>query len=254
MLYFLFWRLGKHTSQGRADAWAVSAAEVGVVFCSIVLITGPLWAKPVWGIWWTWDVRLTTTLVCWMIYVSYLMMRKFSESSQTATLAAALAVFGFLDVPIVYMSIRWWRTQHPAPVFASQGGGIDPANEACGHDELAGVPLPGRIAGMDALHAGPPPTTPLLPAHDRSVERERRCAHADRVERNPLMPTNLYIAYGITWADTRRLRALAVATLRRRKRKKRAKTRTRSSIVKVYGAIHYRRRSGRHQPAHRRGG
>jgi heme exporter protein C len=126
VLYFLFWRLARNTSQGRADAWAVSAAEVGVVFCSIVLITGPLWAKPVWGIWWTWDVRLTTTLVCWMIYVSYLMMRKFSDSSQTATLAAALAVFGFLDVPIVYMSIRWWRTQHPAPVFASQGGSIDP--------------------------------------------------------------------------------------------------------------------------------
>src|SRR3954465_11605365 len=125
-IWFLFFRLGKYTSQGRADAWAVSTAEVGVAFCTIVLITGPLWAKPVWGIWWTWDVRLTTTLVCWLIYVSYLMMRKFSESSQTATLAAALAVFGFLDVPIVYMSIRWWRTQHPAPVFASQGGSIDP--------------------------------------------------------------------------------------------------------------------------------
>src|SRR3954470_18340019 len=125
-IWFLFYRLAKYTSQGRADAWAVSTAEVGVAFCTIVLITGPLWAKPVWGIWWTWDVRLTTTLVCWMIYVSYLMMRNFSDSSQTATLAAALAVFGFLDVPIVYMSIRWWRTQHPAPVFASQGGGIDP--------------------------------------------------------------------------------------------------------------------------------
>jgi heme exporter protein C len=125
-IWFLFFRLAKYTSQGRADAWAVSAAEVGVAYCTIVLITGPLWAKPVWGIWWTWDVRLTTTLVCWLIYVSYLMMRKFSESSQTATLAAALAVFGFLDVPIVYMSIRWWRTQHPAPVFASQGGSIDP--------------------------------------------------------------------------------------------------------------------------------
>src|SRR6478609_953380 len=111
----------------RVDALAVSTAEVGVVFCTVVLVTGPLWARPVWGIWWTWDVRLTTTLVCWMIYVSYLMMRKFSGSSQTATLAAALAVFGFLDVPIVYMSIRWWRTQHPAPVFASQGGSIDPA-------------------------------------------------------------------------------------------------------------------------------
>src|SRR3954463_8439545 len=127
-IWFLFFRLGNNTSQGRADAWAVSSAEVGVAFCTIVLLTGPLWAKPVWGIWWTWDVRLTTTLVCWMIYVSYLMMRNFSDSSQTATLAAALAVFGFLDVPIVYMSIRWWRTQHPQPVIGGgQNSGLDPS-------------------------------------------------------------------------------------------------------------------------------
>ena len=112
----------------QADAWAVSFAEVGVVFCTIVLVTGPLWAKPVWGIWWTWDARLTTTLVLWLIYVAYLMLRRFSESQQTATIAAALAVFGFIDVPIVYMSIRWWRTQHPQPVFGGgPGSGIDPA-------------------------------------------------------------------------------------------------------------------------------
>ena len=127
VLYVFFWLLAARTSQGRVDGWAVAFAEVGVAFCTIVLLTGPLWAKPVWGIWWTWDVRLTTTLVCWMIYVSYLMMRRFSDSSQTPTLAAALAVFGFLDVPIVYMSIRWWRTQHPGAVFASQSGSIDPA-------------------------------------------------------------------------------------------------------------------------------
>jgi heme exporter protein C len=148
-IWFLFFRLAKNTSQGRADAWAVSAAEVGTVFCTIVLITGPLWAKPVWGIWWTWDVRLTTTLVCWMIYVSYLMMRRFSASSQTATLAAALAVFGFLDVPIVYMSIRWWRTQHPSPVFASQGGGIDPVmRNAVMMNWLAFLALAGLLAWM----------------------------------------------------------------------------------------------------------
>jgi heme exporter protein C len=101
---------------------------VGVVFCTIVLITGPLWAKPVWGIWWTWDARLTTTLVLWLIYVSYLILRRFSDSQQTPTLAAALAIFGFLDVPIVYMSIRWWRTQHPQPVIGGgAGSGIDPS-------------------------------------------------------------------------------------------------------------------------------
>jgi heme exporter protein C len=114
----------------RSDTWdsvALACAEVGVVFCTVVLVTGPLWAKPVWGIWWTWDARLTTTLVLWLIYVAYLMLRRFSESGQTPTLAAALAIFGFLDVPIVYMSIRWWRTQHPQPVIAGgQGSGLDP--------------------------------------------------------------------------------------------------------------------------------
>ena len=110
-----------------ADALALASAEIGVVFCTIVLITGPLWAKPVWGIWWTWDARLTTTLVLWLIYVSYLILRRFSDSQQTPTLAAALAIFGFLDVPIVYMSIRWWRTQHPQPVIGGGANtGIDP--------------------------------------------------------------------------------------------------------------------------------
>ncbi len=111
----------------KADAVAVVSAEVGVVFCTVVLVTGPIWARPVWGIWWTWDARLTTTLVLWLIYVSYLMLRRYSTGQATPTLAAALAIFGFLDVPIVYMSIRWWRTQHPQPVIAGgQGSGLDP--------------------------------------------------------------------------------------------------------------------------------
>jgi heme exporter protein C len=110
-----------------ADALAAASAEVGVVFCTIVLITGPIWAKPVWGIWWTWEARLTSTLVLWLIYVSYLILRRFAVGSQTQTLAAALAIFGFVDVPIVYMSIRWFRTQHPQPVIAGgQGSGLDP--------------------------------------------------------------------------------------------------------------------------------
>jgi heme exporter protein C len=108
-----------------ADIVAVVTAEVGVVFCTVVLVTGPLWARPVWGIWWTWDVRLTSTLVLWLIYVSYLMLRRFSSSSQTPTLAAALAVFGALDVPLVYFSIWIFRTQHPQPVIGG-GGSIDP--------------------------------------------------------------------------------------------------------------------------------
>jgi len=111
----------------RADAVAVATAEVGVVFCTVVLLTGPIWAKPVWGIWWTWDARLTTTLILWLIYVSYLILRRYSTSGQTPVMAAALAVFGFIDVPIVYLSIRYFRTQHPQPVIAgSEGSGIDP--------------------------------------------------------------------------------------------------------------------------------
>ena len=111
----------------KADAFAVSTAEVGVVFCTVVLVTGPLWARPVWGIWWTWDARLTTTLVLWLIYVSYLILRRYSTGQATPTLSAALAIFGFIDVPIVYMSIRWWRTQHPQPVIAGgAGSGLDP--------------------------------------------------------------------------------------------------------------------------------
>jgi heme exporter protein C len=111
-----------------SDAWAVAGAEVGVIFCTVVLLTGPIWARRAWGIWWTWDARLTTTLVLWLIYVSYLLLRRFAAGPQMQTLAAVLGIFGALDVPIVYMSNRWWRTQHPAPVFGgAEGSGMDPS-------------------------------------------------------------------------------------------------------------------------------
>jgi len=120
------WYLWKRSAG--SDALAASSAEVGVVFCTVVLLTGPIWARPVWGIWWTWDARLTTTLVLWLIYVSYLVLRRFSAGGQTQVLAAAFAIFGFADVPIVYMSIRWFRTQHPSPVIGGgEGSGLDPA-------------------------------------------------------------------------------------------------------------------------------
>ena len=110
-----------------ADAMALASAEVGVSFCTIVLITGPIWARPIWGIWWTWDARLTSTLVLWLIYVSYLVLRHYASGGQVPVLAAALGIFGFLDVPIVYMAIRWFRTQHPQPVIGGgQGSGLDP--------------------------------------------------------------------------------------------------------------------------------
>jgi heme exporter protein C len=109
----------------KSDIVALVSAEVGVVFCTVVLITGPIWARPVWGIWWTWDLRLTLTLVLWLIYVSYLILRRFSTSSQTPLLAAVLAIFGALDVPLVYFSIWFFRTQHPSPVIGG-GGSLDP--------------------------------------------------------------------------------------------------------------------------------
>jgi heme exporter protein C len=109
----------------KVDALAVAAAEVGVVFCTIVSVTGPIWARPVWGIWWTWDMRLTLTLVLWLIYVSYLLLRRFSSSGQTPVMAAVLAIFGTLDMPLVYFSIWFFRTQHPQPVMGN-GGSIDP--------------------------------------------------------------------------------------------------------------------------------
>jgi heme exporter protein C len=122
-LYFL---IGKYFRGQALDVLAVTTAEVGVVFCTIVLVTGPIWARPVWGIWWApGDIRLTSTLVLWLIYVSYLVLRRFSDSAQTQKLAAVLAVFGALDVPLVYFSIWFFRTQHPQPVIGG-GGSIDP--------------------------------------------------------------------------------------------------------------------------------
>ena len=110
-----------------ADALALASAETGVSFCTIVLLTGPIWARPIWGIWWTWDARLTSTLVLWLIYVSYLVLRHYATGGQVPVLAAALGIFGFVDVPIVYMAIRWFRTQHPQPVIGGgQGSGLDP--------------------------------------------------------------------------------------------------------------------------------
>src|SRR6266567_2680200 len=119
---YLWFRGNRPEWAQRADAWALAGAEVGVVVCTVVLTTGPLWGRRAWGISWTWDARLTTTLVLWLIYVSYLLLRRFAAGPQMQTLAAVLGIFGALDVPIVYMSNRWWRTQHPAPVF---GGGED---------------------------------------------------------------------------------------------------------------------------------
>lgn len=127
-LAFLYLRRRDPLKALAADALAVASAEVTVLFVSIGLMTGMLWAKPVWGIWWTWDARLTTYFLLWLLYVSYLLVRRFTPAGQTSTLAAVLSIFAAVDVPITFMSIRWWRTQHPAPVFGGgDGSGIDKA-------------------------------------------------------------------------------------------------------------------------------
>jgi heme exporter protein C len=100
-----------------ADRLARSGALVGVVFTTVCLVMGMLWAKPIWGTFWTWDARLTSTLVLWIIYAGYLLVRRLAAPGrQAARFAAIVGIFGFIDVPIVHFSVTWWRTVHPGPV------------------------------------------------------------------------------------------------------------------------------------------
>src|ERR1700678_3332008 len=138
-LAYLYWRRRDPLKALTADAFALASAEVAVVYTSICLLSGMLWGRAAWGIWWAWDARLTSVLLLWLLYVSYLMLRRFSSTGQTQTLAAVLSVFAAVDVPIVYMSIRWWRTQHPAPVFGGgPDSGVDPSMLPAFYWNLAG--------------------------------------------------------------------------------------------------------------------
>jgi heme exporter protein C len=102
------------------DRVARSGALVGVVFTTVTLVMGMMWAKPIWGTFWTWDARLTSTLVLWIIYAGYLLVRRLaSPGRQAARFAAVVGIFGFVDVPVVYFSVTWWRTVHPGPVIAT---------------------------------------------------------------------------------------------------------------------------------------
>ena len=115
------------TKKFKFDAMAVSVTEVGLAFLAANLVTGSIWGRIIWGIWWTWDARLTSALVCWLLYAGYLMLRRaIEEPTQRATVAAVFSIFAFVDVPIVIFSIKWWRTQHPQPVF--WGGGSIPGD------------------------------------------------------------------------------------------------------------------------------
>src|SRR5271156_5394941 len=116
------------TKKRKFDALGVAGVEVGVMCCTIGLITGPLWARPVWGIWWTWDAKLTSTFILWLLFIAYLLLRGLVEDPEKkASLSAVFAIFASLDIPLVYLANRLWRTQHPQPVIAGgQGSGLDP--------------------------------------------------------------------------------------------------------------------------------
>jgi heme exporter protein C len=110
--------------EARWDILARCSAELGVVFTTLVLITGSIWGRTIWGAWWAWDARMTSTLILWAVYVVYLMLRAYStDQLRGARYGAILGIIGFADVPIVQMSITWWRTLHPQPVISLEGNG-----------------------------------------------------------------------------------------------------------------------------------
>jgi heme exporter protein C len=116
--------LGKRDE--RWDAWAVAGAEVGSVFCLIMLVTGPLWGRKAWGTYWTWDPRLTTTLLAGLVYFAYIVLRSFGSVGEVEKrFAAGLAIFGLLDLPVIHYSVRRWRGTHPT-VITGKGGGLHP--------------------------------------------------------------------------------------------------------------------------------
>jgi heme exporter protein C len=103
-----------YTGKQKWDDLAYSTAELGIIFASLILITGAVWAKPVWGVWWTWDAKLTTTLVLWFIYAGYLMVRAYGPAgTQGRRFASVIALIGAIDAPIIYKATDWWRSAHP---------------------------------------------------------------------------------------------------------------------------------------------
>jgi heme exporter protein C len=160
---FLVTRNFKH------DAIAVAVTEVGLAFLAANLVTGSIWGRIIWGIWWTWDARLTSALVCWLLYAGYLMLRRaIEEPTARARISAVFNIFAFADVPIVIFSIKWWRTQHPQPVFWG-GGTIDPAMRTTALLNLIALILLGVILTLIRLRQE---------EVQREIDSLRRYAHA----------------------------------------------------------------------------
>jgi len=109
------------------DVVAYCSGEIGVIFCGLALLSGAIWGKPTWNTYWTWDARLTTTLILFLIFTGYLLLRKFVDyGEQQARLSAIVAIIGTLDIPIIHQSVTWWRTLHqPSTMFSTQKNVID---------------------------------------------------------------------------------------------------------------------------------
>lgn len=131
------------TKNLKYDALAVPITEVSFAFALVGLVTGMIWGRIIWGIWWTWDPRLTSFFICLLLYSGYFMLRRgVDEPGQRATLSAVLSIFAALDIVIIWKSIEWWRTQHPAPVLSIRnGGGMAPGMEAPLYWNLLAVSL-----------------------------------------------------------------------------------------------------------------
>jgi len=116
------------TRDHRWEHVSIAATEIGLLLCTIVLITGPIWAKPAWGVWWTWESKLTTTLILWLLLAGCLLIRSYAGSrDQGARLAAVLGVVAALDVPIIYKAVDWWRGNHPVVFGPGKKDALAPA-------------------------------------------------------------------------------------------------------------------------------
>ena len=132
------------TGNLRWDSVSASVIEVSVVFSFVNIVTGSIWARIIWGVWWTWDYRLTSQLICILLFAGYLMVRRaMEEPTQRARISSALCIFGCVDVVIVWKSIEWFRNNHPSPVltFRTGGGQMDPAMERILLLNLVGILL-----------------------------------------------------------------------------------------------------------------
>src|ERR1035437_1106444 len=157
------------TKNFKFDAFAVAVTEVGLAFLAGNLITGSIWGRVASGIWWACDARLTSALVCWLLYAGYLMLRNaIEEPTQRATFAAVFSIFAFIDVPIVIFSIKWWRTQHPAPVFWG-GGSFPPDWSAVFGWQMLAILLVGVVFTAVRLRQE---------EFQREIDSLRRTAHA----------------------------------------------------------------------------